>query len=88
MEDADFIVRDEEEEDKIQRMIYENARGPEPDEDDDDFGSQFLNDDGDGLEAEERRDDELSLTKSGEVYLYILRLCSSVDALIYLYCTY
>lgn len=84
----DFIIRDEEEEDKIQRMIYENARGPEPDEDDDDFGSQFLNDFGDGLDAEERRDDELSLTKSGEVYLYILRLCSSVDALIYLYCTY
>ena len=85
--DAPFI-RDEEDEDKIQRLIYENARGREPDEDDDDYGSQFLNDFGDELEDEERRDDELSLTKSGKVYLYILRLYSSVDALIYLYCTY
>jgi hypothetical protein len=79
--DAPFI-RDEEQEDIVQKMIYENARGPEPDGDDDDFSSQFLNDSGEGLESEERRDDEVPLTNfdgddevpltnSGEVYLYI-----------------
>jgi hypothetical protein len=72
----------------VQKMIYESARGPEPDGDDDDFGSQFLNDVGVGLESEERRDNEVSLTNSGEVYIYISRLCTSLDALIYLYCTY
>ena len=91
MEDGPFI-RDEEQEEMVQKLIYESARGPEPDGepdgDDDDFGSQFLNDVGEGLESEERRDDEVSLTNSGEVYIYISRLCSSIDALIYLYCTY
>ena len=72
--DAPFI-RDEEQEEFVQKMIYENARGPEPDGDDDDCGSQFLNDSGEGLESEERRDDEVALTNSGEVYIYILRLC-------------
>jgi hypothetical protein len=91
MEDDTFI-RDEEQEEMVQKMIYESARGPEPngelDGDDDDFGSQFLNDVGEGLESEERRDNEVSLTNSGEVYIYISRLCSSLDALIYLYYTY
>ena len=87
MEDGPFI-RDEEQEEMVQKLIYESARGLEPDGDDDDFGSQFLNDVGEGLESEERRDDEVSLTNSGEVYIYISRLCSSLDALIYLYCTY
>jgi len=50
-------------------MIYETARGPEPDGEDDDFSSQFLNDFGEGLESEERRDDEVPLTNSGEVYI-------------------
>ena len=68
--DAPFI-RDEDQEEMVQKMIYENARGPEPDEDDDDFGSQFLNNSGEGLESEERRDDEVPLTNSGKVYLYI-----------------
>lgn len=69
--DAPFN-RDEEEEEMVQQMIYENARGPEPGGDDDDFSSQFLNDSGEGHESEERRDDEVPLiTNSGEVYLYI-----------------
>ena len=59
----------------VQKMIFESARGPEPngepDGDDDDFSSQFLNDSGEGLESEERRDDEVPLKNSGEVYLYI-----------------
>ena len=59
----------------VQQMIYENARGPEPD--DDDFSSQFLNDSGEGLECEERKDDEVPLTNSGEVYLYIKALLIS-----------
>ena len=75
------FIRDEEEEEMVQKMIYENARGPEPDgsddddfrSHDDDFSSQFLNEEGEGLESEERRDDEVPLTNSGEVY--ILRLC-------------
>jgi len=74
----------------VQKMIFESARGPEPngepDGDDDDFGSQFLNDVGEGLESEERRDNEVSLINFGEVY--IKAICSSLDALIYLYYTY
>ena len=89
MEDDTFI-RDEEREEMVQKMIFESARGPEPngepDGDDDDFGSQFLNDVGEGLESEERRVNEVTLTNSGEVY--IKAICSSLDALIYLYYTY
>ena len=74
----------------VQKMIFESARGPEPngepDGDDDDFGSQFLNDVGEGLESEERRDNEVSLINFDEVY--IKAICSSLDALIYLYYTY
>jgi hypothetical protein len=89
MEDDTFI-RDEEREEMVQKMIFESARGPKPNGepygDDDDFGSQFLNDVGERLESEERRDNEVSLTNSGEVY--IKAICSSLDALIYLYYTY
>jgi hypothetical protein len=77
MEDDTFI-RDEEQEEIVQKMIFESARGPEPngqpDGDDDDFGSQFLNDVSEGLESEERRDNEVSLTNSDEVYIYTSRL--------------
>ena len=38
MEDGPFIW-DEEQEEIVKKMIYESARGPEPDGDDDDFGS-------------------------------------------------
>ena len=73
--DAPFI-RNEEDEDIVQQMIYENARGPEPDRDD--FSAQFLNDSGEGFESEERRDDEVPLiTNSCEVYLYIKALLIS-----------
>ena len=68
--DAPFI-RDEENEDVMQQIIYEKARGTESDGEDDDFSSQFLNDSCEGLESEERRDDEVPLTNSGEVYIYI-----------------
>ena len=76
------FIRDEEEEELVQKMIYENARGPEPDgSDHDDFSSQFLNDKGEGLESEERRDDEVPLTNSGKVYLYIkaVFICRCID---------
>jgi hypothetical protein len=77
MED-DIFIRDEEQEEMVQKMIFESARGPEPngepDGDDDDFGSQFLNDVGEGLEFEERRDNKVYITNSGEVYIYISRL--------------
>ena len=58
-------VRDEENEDQIQQMIYEDAHREDPDgEVDDEFASQFLMDSGEGLES-----GELLLTNSGEVYI-------------------
>ena len=54
-------VRDEENEDRIQEMIYEDAHR---EEDDDEFASQFLMDSGEGLES-----GEVLLTNSGEVYI-------------------
>ena len=53
-------VRDEENEDRIQEMIYEDADR----EEDDESASQFLMDSGEGLES-----GELLLTNSGEVYI-------------------
>ena len=71
--DASPLIRDEEQEDLLQQLIYHNARGPEPDgygnDDGDDLTSQFLNDSGEGLESEERRDNEVPLTNSGKVYI-------------------
>ena len=69
--DAPF--RDDENEDRMQQIIYASARGTDAGGEDsggedDDFSSQFLNDSGEGLESEERRDDEVPLTNSGEVY--------------------
>ena len=66
--DAPF--RDHDNEDQMQQIIYVSARGEDSDGEDD-FSSQFLNDSGEGLESEERRDDEVPLTNSGEVYIYI-----------------
>lgn len=80
MEDGTF-VRDEEGEEAVQKLIYESARGPEPDGDDNEF-QDFLNDFGEGLESEQiRRDNEVSIYVS-------ISLCSSLDAFIYMYCTY
>ena len=89
MEDGTF-VRDEEGEEAVQQLIYESARGPEPDDGDDNEYQDFLNDFGEGLESEQvRKDNEVSITNSGEVYIYVsISLCSSLDAFIYLYCTY
>ena len=70
MEDGTF-VRDEEGEEAVQRLIYESARGPEPDGDDYEF-QDFLNDFGEGLESKIiRRDNEVSITNTGEVYIYV-----------------
>nr|XP_051228830.1 uncharacterized protein LOC127346586 [Lolium perenne] len=66
MEDGTF-VRDEEGEEAVQRLIYESARGPEPDDGDDNEYADFLNDFGEGLESEQvRKDNEVSITNSGE----------------------
>ena len=69
------FVRDEAIEEMAQELIYLSAHGPEPDGeldgDDDDFNSQFENNSGERLVSEERRDDEVPLTNSGEVYLII-----------------
>ena len=85
--DAAPLTRDEEQEDLMQQVIYFNARGPEPNgcgnDDGDELTAQFLNDSGEGLESE-----EVPLTNSDKVYLYVIMICSSVDALIYLYFTY
>ena len=66
------FIRNEEQEDLVQQLIYNNAR-PEADDDGNDDGedltAQFLNDSAEGLESEERRDDEVPLTNSGKVYI-------------------
>ena len=54
--DAPF--RDDENEDQMQQIKYASARG-EDSGGEDDFTSQFLNDSGEGLESEQRRDDEV-----------------------------
>lgn len=68
--DPDFppFIRNEEEEDLAQQVIYNNARPDEVD-DGDELTAQFLNDSGEGLESEERRDNEVPLTNSGKVYI-------------------
>jgi hypothetical protein len=83
------FVRDEDQEEAVQKLIFESARGPKPDGDVDYEFTDFLKDVDEGLESKEiRRDNEVSIKNSGEVYIYVSSLCSSLDALIYLYCTY
>jgi hypothetical protein len=73
MADGTF-VRDEEGEEAVQKLIYESARGADGDETD---FADFLNDFGEGLESEQvRRDNEVSITNSAEVYIYVSSLCS------------
>ena len=55
-------------EDQMQQIIYASARGEDVSGGEDDFSSQFLNDSSEGLE--ERREDEVPLTNSDEVYIY------------------
>ena len=54
---------------RSQQIIYASARGEDDSGGEDDVSSQFLNDSGEGVE--ERREDEVPLTNSGEVYIYI-----------------
>ena len=77
------FIRDEENEDRMQAIIYDRAIGPNSDgedsgeEDDEDFSAKCLNDSGEGLELENFRDDnddeevtlENSVENSGEVYI-------------------
>ena len=65
----DVPFRDDNNEDQIQQIIFASARGEDDSGGEDDFSSQFLNDYGEGLE--ERREVEVPLTNSGEVYIYI-----------------
>ena len=80
-DDAPFI-RDEENEDRMQAIIYDRAAGPNSDgedsgeEDDETFSAKCLNDSGEGLELENFRDDDdeevplqNSAENSGEVYI-------------------
>ena len=62
------FIRNEEEEDLVQQVIYNNAR-PDEDDDGEDLTTQFLNDSGEGLESEERTANEVPLTNSGTVYI-------------------
>ena len=65
--DAPF--RDDENEDRIQQIIFASARGTDAGGEDDDFSSQFLNDSGEGVEEGEIcRDNEMTLRNSGELY--------------------
>ena len=80
-DDAPFI-RDEENEDRMQAIIYDRAAGPNSDgedsdeEDDEDFSAKCLNDSGEGVELENFRDDnddeEVPLENSGEVYISLV----------------
>ena len=77
-------IRDEENGDRMQAIIYDRAAGPNSDgedsgeEDDEDFSAKCLNDSAEGLELENIRDDndddeevplENSVENSGEVYI-------------------
>jgi hypothetical protein len=69
-DDAPTFVRDLEEEDRLQQIIYNTAAGPNSDgeysdgedssdgEDAEEFSAKCLNDSGEGLELEKFRDDD------------------------------
>ena len=79
-DDAPFI-RDEENEERMAAIIYEQALGANTDgentsEDDDDFSAKCLNDSGEGLETGDglqlediRDDDEVPLANTDAVYI-------------------
>ena len=81
-DDAPFI-RDEENEERMAAIIYEQALGANTDgentsEDDEDFSAKCLNDSGEGLETGDglqlediRDDDEVPFANSDAVYIYI-----------------
>ena len=68
----DVAARDEDREMRILQIIAGRASAPVGEEDGvtgEDYGSQFLNDSGEGVEQEEIcREQEVPLTNSGEVY--------------------
>ena len=83
MEDDAPFIRDEENEDRMQAIIFDRALGTNsdwedsPEEDDEEFSAKCLNDSGEGLELENFRDDddeevplENSVDNSGKVYIY------------------
>ena len=92
----DVPFRDDENEDRMQQIIYASARredvggedsGGEDSSGEDDFSTQFLNDSGEGLESEERRDDKVpscnsDLHVSVDLHvllnLYVLYICINV----------
>ena len=83
-DDVAFIL-DEENEDRMQAIIFDRALGANSDgedsskEDDEEFSVKCLNDSGEGVELENFRDDdneevllENSVDNSGKIYIYIL----------------
>ena len=67
----DVAARDEEREMEMLQIIAGRAAAPVGEEDavtGDDYGSQFLNDSGEGVEEEEICREQVPLTNSGEVY--------------------
>ena len=76
------FIRDEENEKRMQAIIFERALGANSDgedstkEDDEEFSAKCLNDPGEGVELENFSDDdeevplENSVDNSGKVYIY------------------
>ena len=77
------FIRDEENEDRMQAIIFDMALGANSDgedsseEDDEEFIVKCLNDSGEGVELENFRDDddeevllENSVDNSGKIYIY------------------
>ena len=82
-DDDTTFIRDEENEDRMQTIIFDRALGANSDgedsseEDDEEFSAKCLNDSGEGVELENFRDDddeevplENSVDNSGKVYIY------------------
>ena len=65
--DGPGFFRDMENEKEIQKCIWDNTDHVE---DDDDITSHYLNESGEGLESDERINDEVPSTKSVEVCIY------------------
>ena len=90
-DDAPTFVRDLEEEDRLQQIIYNNAAGPNSDgeysdgedssdeEDAEEFSAKCLNDSGDGLELENFRDDDDEEEPSGSLAKQKVYILSLVD---------
>ena len=82
MADGTF-VRDEDQEEAVQSLIFESVCGP--DGDDYEF-PDFLNEFGEGLESEETRPiNEVCIANSGEVYIYVASLYMFITKCIHLF---